>query len=109
MDFARDFQQGFDRHVRALGFVPPEFQRVQRFGLDDPPEFVLPVSANQRKAFPPGNELTAIEDAAILAHRQSITHAEAARERGGYGGLGPDVKVPDQRPLLQGGDNNPLD
>lgn len=100
-----EFDKGLKRHMRNLGFVPPEFQGEQRFALDDPPV---------RKAdFPlTPAELQAIEDAAILCHRGHGDNglAEAARSRGDYGGLTPEhFTIPDQRSLLQGGDNNPLD
>lgn len=98
------FEDGFSRHVHNLGFVPPEFAQKQTFAN----AANLPASTRGAWALSlTGSELQAIEEAGTLAHRKAITHAEAARERGGYGGLGPDVKVPDQRHLLT--DSDPLD
>lgn len=91
------FEDGLSRHVRSLGFNP---------SLPDTKN--LPASTRGAWALSlTSAELQSIEEAGTLAHRQSITYAEAARERGGYGGLGPDVKVPDQRHLVT--DNDPLD
>lgn len=117
MDFDRDFQEGFDRHVRRLGYVPPEFQDHQRFHFELPeiPEFNFPRNtshATMRRLMPMA-EWLAIEDAAQLSHntrKGDSRLAESARTRAGYGGLGPETfTITDQRPLLQGGDNHPLD
>lgn len=96
------FEDGLSRHIHTLGYVPAEFAGEQRIDPDQ--------GQTTREAWAlslSGDELQAMEEAGTLAHRKSITYAEAARERGGYGGLGPDVKVPDQRHLLTDGD--PLD
>lgn len=98
------FEDGFSRHLHNLGFVPPEFQRVQKFDLDGDPQAVKLTDISG--AMSP-REWQSIEEAGTLAHRNAISYAEAARTRGGYGGLGADVKVPDQRHLLT--DNDPLD
>lgn len=96
------------RHwFNAASFVPPELRNEGRFGLDDPPEFGLPVSDEQREAFPPAEELQAIEQAAILAHRRAPKLAEGWRAFADYDGLGEDPNIPDQRRLLA--DNDPLD
>lgn len=96
-----DFQEGFSRHLRALGYVPPEFPK-------DP--YICNTTPAAMKAIMPASQWQALEEAATLAHRKAPGAAEGARRRGGYGGLGGEnFIIPDQRPLLQGGDHDPLD
>src|SRR3954471_13198949 len=101
-----DFEDGFRRHVRNLGYVPPEFQNHGRFGMDEPPEFDFPrdtSNAAMRKLMPM-HDWWAIEAAAELSHRIRNGNAstpEYARARAGYGDLGrEDFIIPDQRNLL---------
>jgi hypothetical protein len=101
--------QALARHVEKLGYVPPEFRNHGRFGLDEPPAS----DASMRRIMP-DVEWQDIESAALLAFRIGNGNsplAESARGRAGYGGLSPHrfIRIPDQRPLLQGGDNDPLD
>jgi hypothetical protein len=53
----------------------------------------------------PWDEAVSIEQAALAAHNGDQTRAERERARGGYGGLGRDPVVPDQRWRLT--DNDP--
>lgn len=109
MDFELDFQRGFDRHVKMLGYVPAEFQNHGR--VSD--EYVWNTTPASMHRIAPSTVWQAMEDAAVLAHRTRNGNsdlAEAARQRGGYHGLGPEpFHIPDQRALIQGGDNDPLD
>lgn len=96
----KGFEDGFSRHLRDLGFVPPEFK--------DP--YVCTTTDAAMKSIMPMFEWNAIEAAATLAHRKAFDAAEGWRKTGGYDRLTPEnFTIPDQRPLLQGGDNNPLD
>ena len=103
-----DFEEGFSRHLRNLGYVPPEFREHQRIPVKEP--YICTTTNAAMKSLLMATEWHALEEAAVLAHRKAPGAAEGARVRGGYGGLGgEDFIIPDQRPLLQGGDNNPLD
>lgn len=103
-----DFEEGYCRHLRGLGFVPPEFQDHQRIPART--AYVCTTTDAAMKSLLPMFAWDAIEAAATLAHRRAFESAEGWRKTGGYDRLSPErtIDIPDQRPLLQGGDNDPL-
>lgn len=101
------FEEGMRRHIRNLGYVPPEFRDHGRLPVEDaapPLPRRTPTTNAGMKSLMSMEDWWAIEAAAELSHRcrsGNASTAEYARDRAGYGGLGrEDFHIPDQRPLL---------
>lgn len=89
-----------ERHLRNLGFVPPEFQDHQRFSVEEDPDELgywaiplpdaieVPSSLAICNAALSAEQQAEIQTAALLAHRGHDLDAERCRRFADYDNVG---------------------